>query len=348
MIIIMKHPTTPQERDDITQHIAGVRTLLEESGFRATVSQGVDLAVVGAVGKLEPEQAEALTHRISAMSGVQSVRRVSTPYKLVSREYRSAPTLIPINGVKVGGNQVVVIAGPCAAESPEQLRQTAAAVKACGAHAFRAGAFKPRSSPYSHQGLGEVGIVLLGQLRIESGLPVVTEITRIDQLSLLVEKADVLQVGMRNMDNYELLRALARTSKPVLLKRNTAASLDQLLQAAEYVVRGNGQVILCLRGIIGLQGLETRAQADLDAIPLLKAKTHLPVIFDPSHAAGRADLVTPLSLAAIAAGADGLIVEVHPDPANAISDNEQQLTFAQFGVLMRGVKAVAAAVGRTV
>ncbi|MDO8559413.1 MAG: 3-deoxy-7-phosphoheptulonate synthase [bacterium] len=344
----MKRPRKPKERDIVLKNIQAVAQVLSAEGLNPDVSEGAELAVIGVLGKLEPDQAERLTHHIATMPGVESVKRVSTPYKLVSREYRSETTTIPVNGVSVGSAQLLVIAGPCAVESTEQLERTALAVKEYGAKALRAGAYKPRTSPYSHQGLGEAGLILLGDLRRRCGLPIVTEVTRIDQLPLLLDKADVLQVGMRNMDNYELLRALSRIRKPVLLKRNVAATTDQFLHAAEYVARGNPHIILCLRGILGIQGLETRAQADLDAIPLLKQKTHLPVIFDPSHAAGRADLVAPLSLAAIAAGADGLIIEVHPDPANAISDNEQQLTFEQFGALMQGVKAVAAAVGRTV
>ena len=324
MIIVMKRPRSRKECDAVHANIRAVCGVLEEAGFRFDLSQGADLAVVGVLGNLEPDQADALQHRLAAMPGVESIKRVSTPYKLVSREFRAEATIIPVNGVQVGGKQILVIAGPCAAESEDQLRQTALAVKEYGAKALRAGAFKPRTSPYAHQGTGEAGVILLGEIRKACGLPVVTEVTRIDQIEYLVEKTDVLQVGMRNMDNYELLKELGHIRKPVLLKRNIAATTDQLLHAAEYVARGNGQIILCLRGILGIQGLETRAQADLDAIPLLKGKTHLPVFFDPSHAAGRADLVAPLSRAAIAAGADGLLVEVHPNPPEAISDNEQQ------------------------
>ena len=348
MIVVMQKPEQGERSSDVQKRLDAVREAVQAQDLRSDVSRGTGQTVVGVLGELSPEKAEALMHTLRAMPGVAFVQRVSTPYKLVSREFPGQSVTVQVNGVSVGSKQLLVIAGPCAAESEEQLEATARAVKELGAHALRAGAYKPRTSPYSHQGTRQAGVIMLDRVRKKVGLPVVTEVTRIDHIISLVDKADVLQVGMRNMQNFELLTALAATDRPVLLKRSVAASLDELLFAAEYIARGNPRIILCLRGILPIRGVETRAQPDFDAIPLLKQKTRLPVIYDPSHPAGRADLVIPHSLGAIACGADGLLVEVHPNPPEAISDNEQQLTFEQFGQLMTEVRKVAAAVGRTV
>ncbi|MDD5110355.1 MAG: 3-deoxy-7-phosphoheptulonate synthase [Patescibacteria group bacterium] len=350
MIIVMeRNPVKDGKPLGVKACLDAVCAYVQAHEYEVDISRGTGQTVVGVLGDFdEPEKADALMHALRAMDGVELVQRVSTKYKLVSREFPGHNPTVQVNGVSVGGKQLLVIAGPCAVESEQQLEATARAVKSQGAHALRGGAYKPRTSPYSAQGLREGGVFLLDRVKRACGLPVVTEVTRIDLIALLHERADVLQVGMRNMANFELLSELARTKKPVLLKRNIAASLDDLLLAAEYIARGNPRIILCLRGIHPTRNVETRAQLDLDAIPLLKQRTFLPVIVDPSHPAGRADLVIPFSQAAIAMGADGLLVEVHPNPPDAISDNEQQLTFEQFGSLMTGVRAVAAAVGRTV
>lgn len=264
-----------------------------------------------------------------------------------SRNTRPEPTEVAIGDVVVGRAQTVVIAGPCAVESHDGLLRIARSVKASGAHLLRGGAFKPRTSPYSFRGLGEEGLEILAQVRAESGLPVVTEVMDTRQVELVASYADVLQVGARNMQNFALLTEVGRLRRPVLLKRGMSATVKDLLLAAEYVMtQGNPNVILCERGIRTFE-TATRNTFDLAAIPVLKRETHLPVIADPSHAGGVRHLVEPLSLAAVAAGADGLIVEVHPDPESATSDGEQSLDFGEFAALMRGLRPIVEAVGRT-
>lgn len=258
-----------------------------------------------------------------------------------TRAVRITPTL------SIGGGDVVVAAGPCSVEGHDMLLSSALQTRAAGASLLRGGAFKPRTSPYAFQGLGEEGLLLLAAVREETGMPIVTEVMDTRQVARVAQIADLLQVGARNMQNFSLLAELGRAGKPVLLKRGASAKISELLLAAEYVMaNGNDRVILCERGIRTFETI-TRNTLDISAIPVLKRETHLPVIVDPSHAGGRADLVLPLALAAIAAGADGLIVEVHPDPASALSDADQQLTFAQFGELMRDVALIAAATRRT-
>jgi 3-deoxy-7-phosphoheptulonate synthase len=270
---------------------------------------------------------------------------------LVTHADDALPATRPVRvtpSVTVGGAALVIIAGPCAVEGREMLLESARAVKAAGAAMLRGGAYKPRTSPYAFQGLGIPGLALLGEARLETGLPIVTEVMDARQIEQVVAHADLIQVGARNMQNFTLLAELGRCGKTVLLKRGAAARLGELLSAAEHIMaHGNPSIILCERGIRTFE-TATRNTLDISAVPVLKRETHLPVIVDPSHAAGRADLVLPLALSAIAAGADGLIVEVHPDPAHASSDAEQQLTFAQFTVLMRHVAAVAGAMGRRV
>jgi 3-deoxy-7-phosphoheptulonate synthase len=322
---------------------ADVVRLVERAGFRVLVTEAAGHARVAVIGAGAAGLAEAL----AAMPGVREVRRDSPPYPLVSREARPAPTRVKVDGLAVGGGPLVVIAGPCAVESRQQILTVAAAVAAAGARMIRGGAFKPRTSPYSFQGLGEEGLRLLGEAREATGLPVVTEVVAAEDVDLVARHADLLQVGARNMQNFRLLSALGAQPRPVLLKRGLMATLEELLLAAEYVaVAGNPRVILCERGIRTFEP-STRNTLDVSAVPVLRERTHLPVLVDPSHAAGRREWVPPLALAAVAAGADGLLVEVHPDPDRAESDGRQSLTLAGFAQMMEGVRRVAGAVGRS-
>ena len=269
------------------------------------------------------------------------------PYKLASLQFAAEPTKVPMGGTAVGDTSVTVVAGPCSVEGLDMLAETARHVKKAGAVGLRGGAFKPRSSPYSFDGLGEEGLRMLADVRAETGLPVVTEVMDARQADLVAEYSDVLQIGARNMQNFTLLTEVGRLHRPILLKRGMAATVEDLLLAAEYVMKqGNENVILCERGIRTFSDA-TRNTFDLAAIPVLKKETHLPVVADPSHAAGRRDLVAPLSYAAVAAGADGLLIEVHPVPEEAVSDGDQSLTFDEFDALMAGLEPVAAAVGRS-
>jgi 3-deoxy-7-phosphoheptulonate synthase len=270
------------------------------------------------------------------------------PYKLTSRDFQSNDSIIKVNGVDIGGKNIVVIAGPCSVESEEQLMFTAEAVKASGAKLLRGGAYKPRTSPYAFQGLGENGLKLLLKVKERTGLGIVTEVMEANEVELVAEYADMLQVGARNMQNTNLLRAISKLQKPVLLKRNFSATLNEFLMSAEYILSGgNHQVILCERGIRTFVDY-TRNTLDLNIIPAVKQLSHLPIIVDPSHGTGRHDLIIPMSRAAIAAGADGLIVEVHPNPPEAFSDGEQSLTPINFQQLMNEIKLVAQAVGRSI
>lgn len=355
MIIAMQRPrrgkddrATRANREEATGNIVRVREFLNEQGFESRASEGAELAIVGLVGEVDAERAETLEAQLRSLPGVQSVTRVSTPYKLVARDYRPAGTTIPVNGVEVGGNRLLVIAGPCAAESFEQLEQTAAAVKRMGAHALRAGAFKPRTSPYAFEGVEELAMPWFREIHQRHRLPIVSEVVDASHIREMVDDVHVLQIGMRNMQNFTLLRSVAHAGRPVLLKRNQAATLDEFLLAAERIARFNPHVVLCLRGTIPMHGMVTRFTPDIGDIPILKAKTHLPVIWDPSHPAGDRKLVTPLALAGIAAGADGLLVEVHPDPPTALSDANQQLDFEEFGQLIAAARRVAEAVGRSI
>jgi len=281
------------------------------------------------------------------MAGVERTVPLLRPFKLAGREFHPQDTIVAINGVLVGGKQVVVMAGPCAVESRDQLLETARAVKEAGAQVLRGGAFKPRTSPYSFQGLGEEGLRLLAEAREETGLAVVTEVMDPHKVPLVTTYADILQVGARNMQNYALLHAVGEAQRPVLLKRGMMSTVEELLMAAEYILsHGNNRVILCERGIRTFEQY-TRNTLDISAVPLLKQLSHLPVVVDPSHATGKWELVEPVSRAAVAAGADGLIIEVHPHPEKALSDGAQSLKPARFAALMRGLRPVAEAVGRT-
>ena len=336
MLIVMDAHATPSQ-------IADVCHAVEQLGYLPHPMPGPTRTAIGITGNNGPiQEAQTLTR----FPGVREVIRVTSPYKLVSREFREADTVVTVGGAVFGGPNVAVIGGPCTVESREQTLTVAHEVKRHGAVMLRGGAYKPRTSPYAFNGLGEEGLRLLAEARNATGLPVVTEVVDIETLPLVLEYADMLQVGARNMQNYPLLRAVGRANKPVLLKRGFAATVKDLLLAAEYVMsEGNINVVLCERGIRTFDD-SSRFTLDIGAIPVIKQLSHLPVVVDPSHASGRADRVIPLSRAAIAAGADGLIVEVHHDPLHALCDGEQALVPTAFAQMMDEVGRVAAAVGR--
>jgi 3-deoxy-7-phosphoheptulonate synthase len=323
-----------------------LRDQLEQRGLRTHLSRGTDRIVIGCIGDTSVLDAGA----VRAWPGVASVIPVRTPYRLASRQFRASPTLVPLGdaaGTRLGGRALVIAAGPCSVENREMLLETARGVKERGAAMLRGGAFKPRTSPWGFQGLGAEGLAMLADARAATGLPVVTEVMDPRHVELVAEHADMLQIGARNMQNYPLLAEVGRVRRPVLLKRGLSGTINELLLAAEHIMaRGNDAVVLCERGIRTFE-TATRNTLDVAAIPVLKRETHLPVIVDPSHAAGRADLVAPLCFAAIAAGADGLIVEVHPRPAEAMSDGDQSLTLEQFGAMMTMLAPFAAAAGRS-
>ena len=335
MIIVLRPNASEQDLEQIT---AKVRAL----GLTPHVSRGVTRTVVGCVGDEDRLREVPLL----AFPAVETILPVEKPYKLAAREFAARDTEVTLGAAAIGDGAVHVIAGPCSVEGRAMLLETAVAVKAAGAVALRGGAFKPRTSPYSFRGLGAQALEMLAAVRAETGLPVVTEVLDTRHVALVAEHADCLQVGARNMQNFALLTEVGESGKPVLLKRGLAATLEDLLLAAEYVLaRGNSQVILCERGIRTFERA-LRNTLDIGAVPYLKQETHLPVIVDPSHAAGRRDLVPALALAAVAAGADGLLIEVHPDPDRARSDGDQSLTLDGFAALMETVRDVAAAVGR--
>ena len=339
MIIVMRSGAGDAELSAVTSLIASLR-------LSAHVSRGAERTIVGVVGA--PADKETLLAQFAGLDGVESVVPISKTYKLVSREARGARSVVTVRpGVAFGGDEIVVCAGPCSVESRDQLEQTAAAVSRAGATVLRGGAFKPRTSPYAFQGLGEEGLKYLRDAADRYGLAVVTEVLDTRDVELVSRYADILQIGARNMQNFSLLREAGGSPKPVLLKRGLAATIDEWLMAAEYVVvAGNHGVILCERGIRSFDS-QTRNVLDLAAVPVVRALTHLPVIVDPSHGTGVRGLVAPMSYAAVAAGADGLIVEVHPNPAAALSDGPQSLTFGSFEDLMERARAVATAVGRS-
>ncbi|MDR3572518.1 MAG: 3-deoxy-7-phosphoheptulonate synthase [Anaerolineaceae bacterium] len=335
MMIIMNANATQAEIQSVIERV-------ENHGLRAHLSQGAERTVIGAVGDGRP----MIKEQFLQMSGVDRVVPISRPYKLASREFSPENTVFPLDGVQIGGDGVVLIAGPCSVETRSQTLETALAVKEAGAHALRGGAFKPRTSPYSFQGLGEEGLELLAEARQLTGLPIVTEVMSPDQIPLVAKYADVLQIGARNMQNFSLLHAAGESQAPVLLKRGNSATVEELLMAAEYILsHGNKRVILCERGIRTFEN-STRNTTDINAIPVLKALTHLPVILDPSHSTGYWQYVESISRAAIAAGADGLIIEVHPRPEEALSDGGQALKPERYAQLVKQVRLIAQAVGR--
>ncbi|MBL7064132.1 MAG: 3-deoxy-7-phosphoheptulonate synthase [Anaerolineae bacterium] len=336
MIVVMKQSATNAQ-------IANVTARIEQLGCRAHLSEGEERTIIGVIGNGRPLDREP----IERMAGVERTVPILRPFKLASCEFHPRDTIVSVNGIEIGGRQVVVMAGPCAVESRDQLLETARAVKEAGAQVLRGGAFKPRTSPYSFQGLGEKGLRLLAEAREETGLPVVTEVMEPQLVPLVTTYADILQIGARNMQNYALLHAVGEAQRPVLLKRGMMSTIEELLMAAEYILsHGNDRVILCERGIRTFEQY-TRNTLDISAVPLLKQLSHLPVVVDPSHGTGKWELVEPMSRAAVAAGADGLIIEVHPYPEKALSDGAQSLKPARFAALMRGLRPVAEAVGRT-
>jgi 3-deoxy-7-phosphoheptulonate synthase len=336
MIVVMNKGATSAQ-------IANVTARIEQLGCRVHLSEGEERTIIGVIGNGRPLDREP----IERLDGVERTVPILRPFKLASREFHPQDTVVKVNGVSIGGRRVVVMAGPCAVESCEQLLETARVVQEAGGRVLRGGAFKPRTSPYSFQGLGEEGLRLLAQARDETGLPVVTEVIDPQMVPLVTTYADILQVGARNMQNYALLHAVGEAQRPVLLKRGMMSTIEELLMAAEYVLsHGNERVILCERGIRTFEHY-TRNTLDISAVPLLKQLCHLPVIVDPSHGTGKWELVEPVSRAAVAAGADGLIIEVHPHPEAALSDGVQSLKPARFAALMESLRPVAEAVGRT-
>jgi 3-deoxy-7-phosphoheptulonate synthase len=335
MIIIMSTEATDEQ-------IKTVVARIEANGFKAHIDRGEERCVIGVVGNNPITTRDRFTY----MAGIDHIVPISHPYKIASREFLQENSVFPLDGFKIGGDDIVIIAGPCAVESRSQLLETAQAVKEAGAQALRGGAYKPRSSPYAFQGLGEEGLEILAEARQLTGLPIVTEVMAPEMVPLVAKYADVLQIGARNMQNFSLLHAAGKSMKPVLLKRGNSATIDELLMAAEYILSNdNRKVILCERGIRTFE-TSTRNTTDINAVPVLKSLTHLPVILDPSHSTGRWEFVLPIARAAIAAGADGLIIEVHLDPEHALSDGGQSLKPERFAELVRQAHAIAREVGR--
>jgi 3-deoxy-7-phosphoheptulonate synthase len=334
MVVVMEERATEAQ-------IEAVVARLVEMGMDVHRSTGVTRTVLGVVGQGRPDK-----DIIAVMEGVHEVVRISEPYKLASRTFKQESTVVTVGEIRIGGDEVIVMAGPCSAENEQQVRSTAAAVRRAGAKIFRGGAFKPRSSPYSFQGLGEEGLRLLRDAAKAENMALVTEVMDLSQIDLIERYADIFQVGARNMQNFTLLRELGRARKPVLLKRGISATIEEWLLSAEYVLSGgNTDVILCERGIRTFE-TATRNTFDISAIPVVKKLSHLPIIADPSHGAGRRDMVAPMARAAVAAGADGLIIEVHCEPDRALSDGAQSMYPAQFDRLMAELRIIAPAIGR--
>ncbi len=336
MIVVMKSGATQAQMD------AAIR-VMEEGGVRVMVSRGSEVTILGAEGNA----ARIDRNRLGLLPGVERVMRVSEPFKMANRKYHPDDTVIPLpGGAAVGGKRLAVFAGPCSVESREQITGVAAQVRDAGACALRGGAFKPRTSPYSFQGMGTDGIRLLEEARAETGLPIVSEIMSTEDLDLFEEHVDVIQIGARNMQNFDLLKHMGRTTKPILLKRGMSSTIEEWLMSAEYIMAGgNPRVILCERGIRTFETY-TRNTLDLSAVLAVKKLSHLPVVVDPSHACGKAWMVERMAMAAVTAGADGLIIEVHNDPKNALCDGPQSITPAEFSALMGKLAPLAACVGR--
>ncbi len=337
MIIVLKPKATKKQIEHLIERIKAL-------GLKPMVSRGTERTIIGVIGSEDVLRVQPL----EVIPGVEKVMPVLKPYKLVSREFKPEPTVVDVGGgVAIGGKALVVMAGPCSVESREMLFETARAVHRAGAQLLRGGAFKPRTSPYSFQGLGEEGLKLLREAARATGMRVVTEILDTRDIQLVEQYADVIQIGARNMQNFELLKEVGQSRKPVLLKRGLSATITEFLLAAEYILsQGNFNVILCERGIRTFED-QTRFTLDLNAVPVIKRLSHLPVIVDPSHGTGSWDYVEPMAKAAVAAGADGLMIEVHPNPEVALSDGPQSLLPEKFAALMRAVRKVAQAVGRS-
>jgi len=337
MLIIMKPNSTPQQ-------VEAVVNTVNKYDLTPHITHGVETTIIAAVGEFHIPSMDPF----EVLEGVESVKRISQPYKLGSRQVHPEDSVFPIDGFQVGGNDIALIAGPCSVESRSQILETAHAVREAGANALRGGVFKPRTSPYSFQGLGEEGLEYMAEAREQTGMPIVVEIMSQTQLDVMLKYVDVFQVGARNMQNFNLLRALGETRKTILLKRGLSATVEELLMSAEYILAGgNKQIMLCERGIRTFE-TATRNTTDINAIPVLKQLTHLPVILDPSHATGHVDFVPAIARAGIAAGADGLIVEVHPEPTKAVSDGKQSLKPEKFAEMVTQVKAIAEVLGRRV
>jgi len=335
----MKHGATAYEIDQVVER-------LKKNGFGVHLSKGVEQSIIGAIGDKSTIQLES----ISILPGVSQIIHVRKPYKLVSREFHPLDTVVMIGGkTPVGsGAKVAVFAGPCSVEGREQILSTAESVKKSGASVLRGGAFKPRTSPYSFQGMGEDGLKLLAEAKKQTGLSIVTEVMDTREVALVEKYADVIQIGARNMQNFSLLKEVGKAKKPVLLKRGLSSTIEELLMSAEYIMsEGNENVILCERGIRTFENY-TRNTLDLSAVPVIKELSHLPVIIDPSHAVGKRSLVASMSKAAIAAGADGLIIEVCPSPEEAMSDGAQTLNFKDFEILMKELGPIAASIGKSI
>ena len=340
MIIILGPDTTGAQRDDLLQDLKG-------RGYGVHLSEGVERTIVGVIGTPERDKAD-LIEQFEALPFVERVVPILKPYKLVGKAFKPEGTIINVRGVQIGGAQICVMAGPCTVESPEMLFETARYVKQAGAHILRGGAFKPSTSPYSFHGMGEAALKLLAEASAETGLPIITEVMDTRDVELVGKYTDIFQIGTRNMANYSLLREVGMARKPVMLKRGWASTIEEWLQAAEYIAsQGNYDIILCERGIRTFETY-TRNTFDINAIPAIKELSHLPIFADPSHATGKRSLVNAVSRGAVATGADGIIIETHPNPEKAIKDGPQSLTFGQFDDLMRDLKPIAAAVGRTI
>jgi 3-deoxy-7-phosphoheptulonate synthase len=336
MIVVMRSNATEEELNAVLARI-------QEHGLKGRVTYGEERNIVGVIGAAIPP---TLREELERFPGVQEAVRITRPYKLAAREFHPQDTIVQVGDLVIGGGSFIVIAGPCAVESEEQIMTTAFAVREAGAHMLRGGAFKPRSSPYTFRGLGEEGLRLLAQARAETGLPIVTEVMTPTDVELVARYADVLQIGARNMQNFQLLEEVGRSGKPALLKRGMSATIEEWLLSAEYIIaQGNPNVILCERGIRTFE-TATRNTMDLNAVALAKRRSHLPVIADPSHGTGKWYLAPPLALASLAAGADGVMLEVHPDPDRATSDGGQSLTCENFAALMPQMTALANVLGR--
>ncbi len=337
MMIIMRSDATPEQVKDVVAKV-------EANGLKVHISQGSERVIIGAIGDGRP----VVKDQFTLLTGVDRVVPISRPYKLASLEFQPAKTSFQVGPATFGGDQIVLVAGPCSVESRSQLLETAQAVMEAGAHVLRGGAYKPRTSPYSFQGLGEEGLELLAEAREVTGMPVVTEVLAPEQVCMVAEYADMLQIGARNMQNFALLHAAGESQHPVLLKRGMSATVEELLMAAEYILsHGNRRVALCERGIRTFE-TATRNTTDINAVPVLQSLTHLPVMVDPSHSTGAWQYVAPVARAGIAAGADGLIIEVHPHPDEALSDGGQSLKPERYAELVAQVRAIADALGRRV
>ncbi len=336
MIVVMKQHASPEAVEAVVKRV-------EELGYKVHLSRGEARTIIGIIGA---DDYLIQQDTFEVLDGVEKTVRIMQPYKYASRDFAQSSTTISVNGINVGGDKIVVMAGPCSVESREQILETAHAVKEAGGSVLRGGAFKPRSSPYSFQGLGEEGLKYLAEAREQTGLPIITEVMSSEDIELVGDYTDIFQIGARNNQNYPLLKAVGKTSKPVFLKRGISGTIQELLMGAEYILsNGNMQVMVCERGIRTYE-TATRNTFDINAIPVLKQLTHLPVVADPAHGTGQWEYVSPIAKAAVAAGADALMIEVHPNPSKAWSDGAQSLTFERFGSLMKELKAIASAVGR--